>query len=69
MAYILTNREEEVLKLIVHEMDIKKIAVRLGISIQTVHFHRRNLYRKIETDNKNGLLEYAYRHSMISLSK
>jgi DNA-binding CsgD family transcriptional regulator len=45
---ILTNREREVLQMILHGHSSQGIAVKLGIALRTVKLHRQNLYRKLD---------------------
>jgi transcriptional regulator of acetoin/glycerol metabolism len=52
----LTQREREVLQLILEWLDEKEIARRLYISIDTVKTHRRNIYRKLDVSNFRELL-------------
>ncbi len=61
----LTERELEVLKLLVEEFTSKQIAERLFISERTVESHRKNLLRKTNSANAVGLLKYAYANNLI----
>ncbi|OFX59516.1 MAG: hypothetical protein A2046_11995 [Bacteroidetes bacterium GWA2_30_7] len=56
----LTNREIEVLKLIVKEFNCKQIAEKLNISVHTVQSHRKNLYKKTKSKTIIGLVNYAH---------
>ncbi|HZH55486.1 MAG TPA: response regulator transcription factor [Sphingobacteriaceae bacterium] len=56
----LTDREVEVLRLIVKELTNKEIAKNLFISERTVEVHRKNMMRKVNTNNTVGLIKYAY---------
>ena len=55
----LTNREQEVLDLIVKEYSNQEIAETLNISIRTVDAHRRNLLEKTGSRNTAGLVKFA----------
>jgi two-component system, NarL family, nitrate/nitrite response regulator NarL len=55
----LTERELEVLKLLVNGMSNKKIGETLFISERTVETHRKNLFRKTNSANIVGLIRYA----------
>lgn len=55
----LTNREKEVLDLIVKEYSNQEIADRLFLSIRTVERHRFNLMRKFDAKSPIGLLKAA----------
>ena len=56
----LTNREKEILQLIVKENNCKQIAENLHISIHTVQSHRKNLFKKTKSKTLIGLVNYAY---------
>lgn len=55
----LTEREKDVLKLIVKEMTTQEIADKLFISVNTVETHRKNLISKLNVRNIAGLVKYA----------
>jgi len=55
----LTNREKEVLHLIVQEYSNRQIAEKLFISLRTVDAHKRNLLEKTGSKNVAGLVKYA----------
>ena len=61
----LTDREVEVLSLILREMTSKEIAEQLFISKQTVDTHRLNIMRKTDSKSIVGLLKYAIRNHLI----
>lgn len=61
----LTNREIEIIRLIENEHSNKKIADMLFISERTVETHRKNIFRKTNTQSIVGLLKYAYEHKII----
>ncbi|WP_426324357.1 response regulator transcription factor [Pedobacter sp. R-06] len=48
---ILSSREKEVLQLIKHGRRSKEIAVKLGLSINTVNRHRQNIFQKLNVTN------------------
>ncbi len=60
----LTDRELEVLKLIVEEYTTQEIASKLFISARTVDAHRRNLLQKTGARNLAGLVRYAIEHNI-----
>ena len=60
----LTNREKEVLKLIVKEYSNQEIADELFISVRTVDAHKRNLLEKTGCKNIAGLVVYALEHNI-----
>jgi len=61
----LTDREVEIIRLIEKEMGNKQIADVLCISERTVETHRKNIFRKTDTQSIIGLLKYAYEHKVI----
>jgi DNA-binding NarL/FixJ family response regulator len=61
----LTGREIEILRLIEKEYNNKQIAEALFISERTVETHRKNIFRKTNTNSVIGLVKYAYEHKLI----
>ena len=61
----LTDREQEILKLICRELTIKEIGDRLSISENTARNHKANLMEKIGTKNTVGLVKFAYETGII----
>ncbi|MDW7692474.1 response regulator transcription factor [Flammeovirgaceae bacterium SG7u.111] len=64
MEIPLTEREKEVLELIVQEFSNQEIADKLFISPRTVDAHKRNLLEKTGAKNMAGLVKYAIRHQL-----
>lgn len=60
----LTEREIEIIKLIEKEYSNKQIAGTLFISERTVETHRKNIFRKTQTNGVIGLIKYAYEHKL-----
>lgn len=60
----LTDRELEILKLIVDEYTNQEIADELFISVRTVDAHRRNLLQKTGAKNTAGLVKYAIENKL-----
>ncbi|MDR9364917.1 MAG: response regulator transcription factor [Balneolaceae bacterium] len=65
-AVHITDRELEILELIVQEFINQEIAEKLFISSRTVDAHRRNLLQKTGARNTAGLVKYAFQHNLIS---
>jgi DNA-binding CsgD family transcriptional regulator len=63
----LTNRETEILKLIVQGLLNKEIADRLNISLNTVLTHRKNIIAKTGIKTVSGLTFYCIRNGLISV--
>ena len=61
----LTGREIEIIRLIEKELNNKQIAEALFISERTVETHRKNIFRKTNTNSVIGLVKYAYLHKLI----
>ncbi|TRX60723.1 response regulator transcription factor [Fulvivirga sp. M361] len=61
----LTEREKEILKLIVEGMSNKEIGDKLFISVRTVDTHRRNIMDKIEAKNTAELVRKAIEDKLI----
>lgn len=62
----ITDRELEILELIVKEHTNQEIGEKLFISPRTVDAHRRNLLQKTGARNTAGLVKYAFQHNIIS---
>jgi two-component system response regulator NreC len=55
----LTDREEEVIKMVAWGYSNKEIAVRLDISIKTVEAHKANAMRKLDLRSRIDVVRYA----------
>lgn len=62
---VLTEREDEVLKLIAEGSSSKDIATALTISIKTVERHRANILAKLGMRDRTQLTRYAIRAGLI----
>jgi DNA-binding CsgD family transcriptional regulator len=60
----LTNRERDVLRLIAAGESNGEIAVRLGLSINTIERHVLNLYRKIDARGRADATAFAIREGL-----
>ncbi|MEQ8525139.1 response regulator transcription factor [Gracilimonas sp.] len=60
----ITDRELEVLKLIVNEFTNQEIADQLYVSVRTVDAHRRNLLQKTGAKNTAGLVKFAIKNNL-----
>lgn len=61
----LTEREIEIIRLIEKEYNNRQIADALFISERTVETHRKNIFRKTNTNSVIGLVKFAYEHRLI----
>jgi DNA-binding NarL/FixJ family response regulator len=55
----LTEREQEILLLLVQNRDLKSIGEQLFISLKTVENHRSSIYRKLGIKDRAGLIDFA----------
>lgn len=62
---VLTQRETEVAELMVNELSIPDIAKRLGVTIETVRTHRKNIYSKLGINNIVTLTKILMRAGFI----
>ena len=60
----LSNREFEVLRLLVDGVSVTDIAVRLNLSVKTVSTHKANLMHKMGLHNQSELIRYALKHGL-----
>jgi DNA-binding NarL/FixJ family response regulator len=63
----ITDREQEILQLIVDGFTSKEIAEKLYISPRTVDTHRANLMEKLELNNIAALVRYAIQFNLVSV--
>lgn len=61
----LTNREREILDLIIKEYTTEEIAEKIFISVKTVESHRSNLIQKLGVKNSAGLVRVAFEKGLI----
>lgn len=64
----ITQREKEVLELICLQKTSQEIAEKLFISKRTVEVHRKNLLEKTGVKNLAGLVVFAIKNNLVSLS-
>ncbi|MES2787128.1 MAG: response regulator transcription factor [Pseudomonadota bacterium] len=60
----LSDREFEVMRLLVAGASVTDIAARLKVSVKTVSTHKSNLMQKMGLDNPSDLVRYAMRHGL-----
>ena len=64
----LSQREKEIVTLVVKGMTNKEIADRLFLSVHTVNTHRRNIARKLEIHSATGLTIYAIVNHLVEIA-
>lgn len=66
LGFDLTEREREVLTLMVHGLNNLEIAERLVVSRSTVRFHVSNILSKLEAANRAEAVGLAVQHKLVS---
>lgn len=61
---MLSDRELEVLELLLHGLSNKDVAEKLNLSYHTVTTHRRNIMKKTKSKNISGLYNFAKRNNL-----
>jgi DNA-binding NarL/FixJ family response regulator len=64
-VYILTPREKEILSGLVEGRNFKSIADSLFISVETVRFHFRNIYKKLHVHSQSEAVVKAIKEGII----
>jgi LuxR family maltose regulon positive regulatory protein len=62
---VLTQREVEVLGLVAQAMSNKRIALTLGITLQTVKWNLRNIFAKLDVSSRYDAMVWARHHDLI----
>jgi DNA-binding NarL/FixJ family response regulator len=60
----LTDREVTLLRALARGSSNKQISEELWITEQTVKFHLRNIYRKLDVANRTGAVTWAHEHGL-----
>lgn len=63
----LTNREKEIVSLVVDGLTNKEIAEKLCISIRTVDSHKNNMMQKLKLKSTVELVKYAIKYNLANL--
>ncbi|MEZ4803916.1 MAG: response regulator transcription factor [Bacteroidia bacterium] len=58
----LTDREKEIIRMLCKQQNTNDIAEQLSLSTHTINTHRRNIMKKLDTDNVVGIAIYAIKH-------
>ena len=64
-AIYLTQREQEIIDLLMQNMKNREVAAALNLSVRTVEFYIQNLRLKFACNNKKELLQ-RYKQSLLS---
>jgi DNA-binding NarL/FixJ family response regulator len=62
----LTEREIDIIRLIVNELSSNEIAEKLFIAPKTVETHRHNILKKLKVKNTVGIIKYAIKNGLAS---
>lgn len=57
----LTPREAQIVSAIEEGLTNKEVAIRLDISLETVKYHIKNIYEKLEVNSRHALISRKYR--------
>jgi len=60
----LTDREQTLLRALARGLSNRQISEELWITEQTVKFHLRNIYRKLDVANRTGAVTWAHEHGL-----
>lgn len=61
----LTEKEKEVLKLLVDGLSYKMIADKMNVSFHTIHTHLRNIYEKLHVNSKGEAISKAMKNKLV----
>lgn len=65
---VITEREEEILRLVVLGYSNKEIADKLIISVKTVENHKRNIMDKLGFESRHELVQFAIKNKYLDLA-
>lgn len=65
----LTDRETEVMMMIIRSIDVKKIAEKLHLSTKTVHSYRNRIFQKLNVKNDMGLMLLSIKEGIVALEE
>ncbi len=63
----LSDREIQVLRMLVNELSTKEIAEKLNISIRTVDSHRENIKKKLQVNSMISLVKAAIKYGFVEV--
>ena len=62
-----TDREKDIIKACKDGLLCKEIAIQLGISINTINTHKKNIFKKLGINNTVEMVQYALKHGIIRM--
>jgi DNA-binding NarL/FixJ family response regulator len=62
---VLTERERDVLQCVARGLSNREIGRELGVSVNTVDFHAKNLYRKLSVRSRAGAVDTAREQGLL----
>ncbi|HSH02923.1 MAG TPA: response regulator transcription factor [Anaerolineae bacterium] len=66
LGHDLTEREHDVLSLLVEDLNNNEIAARLGVSPSTIKSHVSHILTKLNVDGRTGAVAFAIRNGLVS---
>jgi DNA-binding CsgD family transcriptional regulator len=66
-SQLLSEREIEILELVSTGMTNRQVALKLGISANTVKAHLRNIFGKLEVESRTEATRYAIAHQLVHI--
>jgi len=64
----LTPTEMTILRLIAKGLPSKQIAVQMGVALSSVETHIRNIYRKLDANNRTAAVGFALKRRLLKVS-
>jgi DNA-binding NarL/FixJ family response regulator len=61
----LSEREKEILKLLVDGLSYKMIADKCNVSFHTIHTHIKNIYEKLHVSSKSEAVAKAIKNKLV----
>jgi len=61
----LSRREQQIVRLICHDMSNAEIAAELKLAASTIETHRQNIRKKLGVRGTSGIVLYAVRHGLV----
>lgn len=65
----LSDRETEVMLMVIHRIPVKEIAEKLHLSAKTVHSYRSRIFEKLHVKNDTALTLLAIKHGIVAMEE